>query len=160
MSVWLKWMVLVGMVVSVAVVEAGGDKGKGVRVSFHMETEATDNPKMIFPHEMFGKQRFFRRLPEVSLKDLVAFSPFPAEDQGSYGVMFQLKEPARRRLAAITAVSIGKWMVCQGFGRIVDGVMVDGPVDDGAIVIWAGLSLEEIKELDKVMPRIGEKKKR
>ena len=139
---------------------AGGDKGKAARVSFHIETEGTDNPKMIFPHEMFGKQRFFRRIPDVSSKDLVAFSPFPSEDQASYGAIFQIKDTARRRLAAVTADNIGKWMVCQAFGRIVDGVLVDEPVDDGAIVIWAGLSLEEIKELDKAMPRIGEKKER
>ena len=139
---------------------AGGNKGKATRISFHIETVATDNPKMIFPHEIFGKQRFFRRIPEISSKDLVAFSPFPAEDQASYGAIFQLKDAARRRLAAVTADNLGKWLVCGAFGRIVDGVLVDEPVDDGAIVIWRGLSLEEIKLLDKAMPRIGEKKKR
>lgn len=138
---------------------AGGDK-KTAQVSFHIETEGTDNPKMIFPHQVMGEQRFFRRIPEISSKDLVAFTPFPAEDQASYGVMFQLKDHARRRLAAVTSVNQGKWLVSQAFGRIVDGVLVDGPVDDGAIVIWKGLTIEEIRELDTVMPRIGEKKKR
>lgn len=139
---------------------AGGNKGKAARISFHIETEATDNPKMIFPHEMFGKQRFFRRVPEVSSSDLVSFNPFPAEDQASYGAVFQLKDTARRRLAAVTATNIGRWLVCQAFGRIVDGVLVDDPVNDGAIVIWQGLTLEEVMEIDKVMPRIGETKKR
>jgi hypothetical protein len=115
---------------------------------------------MIFPHDVFGKQRFFRRIPDISSKDLVAFSPFPAEDQASYGVMFQLKPSAQRRLAAVTAESIGKWLVCQAFGRIVDGVLVDEPISDGALVIWRGLSIEEIRELDEAMPRIGEKKKK
>lgn len=139
---------------------AGGSKGEPARISFHMETEGTDNPKMIFPHEVFGKQRFFRRIPDISSNDLVAFSPFPAEDQASYGAIFQLKGAAQRRLAALTADNIGRWFVCQAFGRIVDGVLVDEPVNDGAVVIWRGLTLEEIKELDKAMPRIGEKKKR
>lgn len=138
---------------------AGGNK-KAARVSFHIETEGTDNPKMIFPHEVFGKQRFFRRIPDISSRDLVAFSPFPSEDQASYGAMFQLKDAARRRLAAVTADNIGRWLVCQAFGRIVDGVLVDEPIDDGAVVIWRGLSLEEIQELDKAMPRIGGKKER
>lgn len=138
---------------------AGGEK-KVAQISFHIETEATDNPKMIFPFEVMGQQRFFRRIPEISSKDLVAFTPFPSEDQASYGAMFQLKDNARRRLAAITAISRGKWLVCQAFGRIVDGVLVDEPVNDGAIVIWKGLTLEEIRELDTVIPRIGEKKKR
>jgi hypothetical protein len=115
---------------------------------------------MIFPYDVMGKQRFFRRLPEVSSRDFVAFSPFPAEDQASYGVMFQLKNNAQRRLASVTSVSTGKWLVCQAFGRIVDGVLVDEPVDDGAIVIWKGLSLEEIRLLDESLPRIGEKKKK
>ena len=139
---------------------AGGSKGKTARISFHMETEGTDNPKMIFPHEVFEKQRFFRRIPDISSKDLVAFSPFPADDQASYGAMFQLKGAAQRRLAAVTADNIGKWFVCMAFGRIVDGVLVDEPVNDGAIVIWRGLTLGEIKEIDKTMPRIGETEKR
>ena len=136
-----------------------GSKKKPARISFHIETEGTDNPKMIFPHEVFGKQRFFRRIPDISSKDLVAFSPFPADDQASYGAVFQLKGAAQRRLAAITADNIGKWFVCQAFGRVVDGVLVDEPINDGAVVIWRGLSLEEVKELDETMPRIGEKKK-
>ncbi len=138
---------------------AAGDKKQAAVISFHIETEATDNPKMIFPHEVFGRQRVFRRIPELSTKDFVAFSPFPAEDQASYGVVFQLKENARRRFAAITSISQGKWLVCQAFGRIVDGVMVDQAVDDGAVVVWKGLSLDEIHEMDKTIPRIGENKK-
>lgn len=135
-------------------------KKEVARVSFHIETEGTDNPKMIFPHEIFGNQRYFRRLPEVSSNDFMAYSPFPSEDQASYGAVFQLKDNSRRRLAAVTSVNIGKWLVCQAFGRIVDGVMIDEVVDDGVIVIWRGLSLEEVQELDKALPRIGEKKKK
>jgi hypothetical protein len=137
-----------------------GSKKKAVRISFHMETEGTDNPKMIFPYKITGKQRFFRRLPDISSKDLVAFSPFPADDQASYGAVFQLKNSAKRRLAAVTADNIGKWFVCKAFGRIVDGVLVDQPINDGAIVIWRGLTLAEIEEIDKAMPRVGEEKKK
>ena len=143
------------MLLGISAAWAGGDK-KPPQVSFHIETEATDNPKMIFPHQVMGEQRYFRRIPEISSKDLVAFTPFPADDQASYGAIFQLKNAARRRLAAVSSVNRGKWLVCQAFGRIVDGVVVDEPVDDGAIVIWKGLTLEEIRELDKAMPRVGE----
>ena len=158
MRLGTRWLVVLLMLVAVTA-WAGGEK-KAAQVSFHIETEGTDNPKMIFPSQVMGEQRFFRRTPEISSKDLVAFSPFPADDQASYGVLFQLKDNARTRLAAVTTNNQGKWLVCQAFGRIVDGVLVDKPVDDGALVIWSGLTLEEIRELDKVMPRIGEKKKR
>jgi hypothetical protein len=138
---------------------AGGNKGKKVDISFHIETEASDNPKMIFPYMVMGKQRFFRRIPEVSSIDFVAFSPFPADDQASYGVILRIKDNARRRLAAITQINSGKWLVCKAFGRIVDGVLVGDPVDDGVVVLWKGLSIEEIGLLDEALPRIGEKKK-
>lgn len=140
-------------------VMAGGNKGKKVDISFHIETEASDNPKMIFPHEVMGKQRFFRRIPEVSSNDFVAFTPFPADDQASYGVILQLKDNARRRLAAVTQISSGRWLVCKAFGRIVDGVLIEDTVDDGVVVVWKGLSIEEIGQLDESIPRIGEKKK-
>lgn len=135
---------------------AGGSKGKKVNVSFHLETEGTDNPKMIFPHAVSGKQRFFRRIPDISSKDLVAFTPFPANDQASYGVVFQLRDVARNRFAAVSTNSSGKWLVSQAFGRLVDAVLIDEPVTDGGIVIWQGLTLEEIKELDKALPRIAQ----
>lgn len=138
---------------------AGGEK-KAVQLSFHIEADPTDNPKMIFPFQVGGQQKVFRRMPEIGAKDLVAFSPFPAEDQASYGALFQIKDNARRRLAAVTAVNRGKWLISHAFGRIVDGVLIDGPVDDGAIVIWKGLTLEEIREIDTFIPRIGENKKR
>ncbi len=77
----------------------------------------------------------------------------------SYGAVFQLKGAAQRRLAAVTSTSIGKWLVCQAFGRIVDGVLIDAAINDGTIVIWQGLMLEEIKEIDETLPRIGGKER-
>jgi hypothetical protein len=137
---------------------AGGDK-KIAQISFHVETENNDNPKMIFPYQLMGKERYFRRMPEISSKDFVSFNPFPAEDQASYGVLIQLKESSGKRLTAVTTADQGKYMVCQAFGRVVDTVMIDQPVNDRVIVIWKGLTLDEIRELDKIMPRIGQEKK-
>lgn len=155
MNFFTRVMLCLLLFVSTGAALAGGNKGKKVNVSFHMETEGTDNPKMIVPHVIAGKQRFFRRIPEVSSKDFVAFTPFPAEDQASYGVVFQMKDVSRNRFAAVTTNNSGRWLICQAFGRVVDAVLIDKPVNDGAIVIWSGLSLEEVRELDKALPRIG-----
>lgn len=140
-----------------SLVWAGGDK-KVPQVSFHVETEDSDNPKMIFPYEVLGKQRSFRRMPEISSKDFVGFTPFPADDQASYGMLIQLKDSSGKRLTAVTTANQGRMLVCQAFGRVVDAVMIDQPVNDRVIVVWKGLTLDEIRELDKTMPRIGEKK--
>ena len=116
-SVWfirgMKFVIQVFLIIWVlgqVTAYAGGDKD-AARFSFHMETDASDNPKMIFPHEISGERLFFRRVPEISSKDLIAFSPFPSDVQGSFGVVFQLKENAARRLAAVSSANQGKWLV-------------------------------------------------
>lgn len=139
---------------------AGGDKKQSVALSLHLETEGTDNPKMIFPQFVGGKQRFFRKMPEVSSRDFVAFSPFPSDDGMSYGVVFVLKEAAKRRYAAVTNMNTGRWLLAHVNGRVADAVLIDKAVEDGLVVVWKGISLEEIGEFDKAMPRVGEAKKK
>ena len=140
---------------------AGGKKDDASAVSFHLETEAGDNPKMIFQQPMpNGQARHFRRMPEISSKDLTAFSPFPADDGVSYGVMFKLKGNAQRRLNAVSTNNQGRWLLAMANGRAVDAVLIDKPVDDGFIVIWQGVTEQEIKQLDKALPRLGEDQKR
>ncbi len=139
---------------------AGGKKENKAAVSFHLETEASDNPKMIFGQLANGQTRYFRRLPEFSMKDIVSFSPFPSLVGQEYGVMFKLKESAANRLAAITNANQGRWMIAQLNGRVVDGVMIDKQVSDGFIVIWKGVTQGDLAILDEEMPRIGADKKK
>ncbi len=134
---------------------AGGKKETKASVTFHLETEGTDNPKMIFPQLANGQQRFFRRLPEVNLKDMVSFSPFPSDVGEDYGIVFRMKGSATNRLAAITAANQGRWMISQVNGRVVDGVMIDKQISDGFVVIWKGVTLADISVLDEELPRIG-----
>ena len=154
-------MLVVGLMVMLApTANAAGDKGDGVRISFHMETEATDNPKMIFPYQVMGKRKFFRRIPEISKKDYASFIPFPADDKVSFGVVLQLRPAAARRISAITNANRQKWFLANAFGRVADVVFIDEPVTDGQLVIWKGLTLVEINKLDLFLPRKGEKKPR
>jgi len=124
-------------------------------ISFHIETDANDNPKMIFPQLANGQQRYFRRIPEVSTKDIESFSPFPSEVGGDYGIVFKLKGHAAKRLSAITSANQGKWLIAQLNGRVVDGVYIDKQIDDGNIVIWKGATIADVNILDEDLPRIG-----
>lgn len=139
---------------------AGGKKEEKSSVTFHLETEATDNPKMIFPQLANGQTRYFRRLPEISLKDIALFSPFPSTAGDDYGLVFRLKPSAANRLAAITGANIGRWMIAQINGRVVDGVMIDQQINDGVIVIWKGVTLADVELLDKELKRPGADKKK
>lgn len=139
---------------------ASGKKEDKASVTFHMETEPTDNPKMIFPQLANGKQRFFRRLPEFATKDVLTFNPFPSEIAGDYGIVLKLKGSAANRLAAISNANQGRWMIAQVNGRVVDGVFLDRQIDDGVLVIWKGVTLADITLLDSALPRAGAKGKK
>ncbi len=140
--------------------EAGGKKKSMPDIAFHMETSSQDNPKMIFPQTAAGRERYFRRLPEVIRRDLAAFTPFPARNGVGYGILIQLKPGANTRLTAVTADNVGRYLLARVNGRFVDAVLIDQAISDGKLVIWSGVELEEIHGLDKNIPRIGEKKPR
>lgn len=135
---------------------AGGKADNKASITVHLETENSENPKMIFQQEIGGRTRYFRRMPDFSTKDIVSFSPFPSEGGGDFGVVFKLKEHVARRLAAITSSNQGRWLVISANGRPVDGVLVDKQIDDGIIVAWKGINLSDIEVFDKSLPRIGQ----
>lgn len=139
---------------------AGGKKGDATGISFHLQADPTDNPKMIFAQMTNGQQLVYRRSPEISTKDIAAFNPFPSQDGEGYGALLQLKPSAKNRFAAITNASVNRWMVAMVNGRVVDAVIIDKQVDDGHVVIWKGIGQAEIDAFDAMVPRIGEKKPR
>ncbi len=139
---------------------AGGKKENKLSVTFHLEADATDDPKMIAPQMANGKKRFFYRLPEISTKDIIAFSPFPADVGEGYGVVFRVKGNVANRLSALTNANVGRFMISQINGRVLDGFMIDKQVNDGCVVIWKGVTLAEVGMLDAEMPRFGAKEKK
>ena len=139
---------------------AGGKKGDKAGISFHIQADPTDNPKMIFEQRTNGQMLVFRRNPEIMTKDIIAFNPFPSQDGEGYGALLQLKPSAKNRFAAISNAGVNRWMVAMVNGRVVDAVIIDKQVDDGYLVIWKGIGQAEIEAFDAMVPRIGEKKPR
>lgn len=140
---------------------AGGKADEDAVISFHLETEEGENPKMVFPVQAGGKTRYFRRVPEIGTRDIAAFRPFPGDDDANtYGILFQLKGISSRRLSSFSNANQGKMLLATANGRPVDMVKIDEPVDDGFIVIWKGITEAEIRLYDKSWPRIGESKKK
>lgn len=149
-------VLLLAIIALIPCVHAAGKRDDKASVSFHLETDAGDNPKMIFQQvQANGQTRYFRRMPEISTKDVFSFSPFPADD-GSYGLVFRLKPNAARRLSALTSANQGRWLSSMINGRMVDGVLIDQQVDDGMAVIWKGATRADIALFDAQFPRIGQ----
>jgi len=140
--------------------QAGGKKGEDSGISFHLQGDSSDNPKMIFEQFNAGRKMVFRRNPEFMTKDIAAFNPFPSQDGEGFGAVLQLKPAARNRLAAVTNANTNRWMLAVVNGRRVDAVVIDKEVTDGYLVIWKGIGAAEIEAFDKTVPRIGEAKPR
>jgi hypothetical protein len=156
MNLRLATLLLALFLIPGTAVFASGKKGTKASVTLHIETEGTDNPKMIFPYIVAGQQRFFRRMPEIMTNDIEAFSPFPAEGGGdNYGVVFKLTNRAAKRFSAVTTANQGRWMFAMVNGRAVDVLLIDKPVNDGIIVAWKGITLADTTTLDDAKPRIG-----
>jgi hypothetical protein len=139
---------------------AGGKKNDKASVTFHTETDATDNPKMIFAQVVGGQTRYFRRMPELSLKDMVSFNPFPSEQAETFGLVFKLKSHAVNRFAAVTTANQGRWLISQVDGHAVDAILIDRQVNDGFIVIWKGVTLADVAILDAELPRTNPENKK
>lgn len=157
MQLWIVALTAMMVMAFAPAATAGGKKQPKLSVTFHMETEATDNPKMIFPQMTNNQRRFFRRVPEIGTRDIVSYNPFPSEfGDGDFGAVFQLKGNVAGRLAAITNANQGRWMISQVNGRVVDGVMIDRQISDGKLVIWKGLTLADVALLDEELGRTGD----
>jgi hypothetical protein len=135
--------------------QAGGKKGEDSGISFHMQGDPSDNPKMIFQQLNAGQQMVFRRVPDFTTKDIAAFNPFPSQDGQGFGAVLQLKPSAKNRLFAVTNANVNRWMLAVVNGRKVDAVLIDKGVEDGYLVIWKGIGAAEIEAFDKQVPRIG-----
>ena len=135
---------------------ANGKKTPPASITFHVEGSSQEGAKFVRKVKTIAGERYFRKVPEVSTSDIVAFSPFPAEDKTTYGIVFQLSKRASTRLNAATNMNNGKLLIAIVNGQAVGVVKIDAPVTDGKLVIWNGIKDHEIKLYDQLAPRIGE----
>ena len=135
-----------------------GPRPKKNRLTFHIEGDISDGPKMIFPLQMGNKKRFFQKTPVTFTKELTSLKHFRTED-GTFGATFTFDKAARSRIAAFTTQNQDKWLVAMLNGRAVDGVYIDAPVNDGRLVIWQGIKQVEIIRFEYALPLTGENQK-
>ena len=128
---------------------AGSKKGKA-QISFHLQAERGDAPKMVYPLMIGGKQMPFKRMPEIQTNDIAGFKAFPSKKmEGVYDIVVQLKPNAAKRLQMITNANRGRHMAGQLNGRAGEGMMINDTVKDGKLVIWGVANAEDLKTLAK-----------
>jgi hypothetical protein len=130
----------------------------GGRASFNLRLEVQgdefEGPRMVRPELVGEKELWFRVVPVITSSNVKSFTPFTA-DNGSYGVALKVDEDGWKNIREIGSTSVGKLLRTRVNGRTVQMMRVDAPkVDDYTVIIWRGLTEENLKEMRKVFKEI------
>ena len=121
----MKQFVILFALITPTLVFAGGKKTPPASLSFHIEGSAQEGPKFVRKVKTLAGEKHFRKSPEISTRDIIAFSPFPAEDKNTYGLILQLNKIAKRRLFTSTSTNRGKLLLTLMNGQAMGVVRVD-----------------------------------
>ncbi|MGA0899331.1 MAG: hypothetical protein ACO3SO_02870 [Luteolibacter sp.] len=132
-----------------AVHAAGSKKGKA-QVSFHLQADLGDSPKMVYPMMVSGKRMNFKRMPEIQTTDVAGYRALPSKKhEGIYDIVLLLKPHASKRLQNITNINRGLYMASQLNGRTGEAMLIDAQINDGSLVIWGVANAEDLQTLAK-----------
>jgi hypothetical protein len=129
-------------------------KSKGPFIGMHPEGDEHEGPRMVRPDIVAGEKKYFRISPEVSGRHFGAYSAFMADD-GSFGVALQLKEEGARALQVMCSNYQGKLARIIVNGRPVETLRLNQPPADGRVIVWSGLTRQDLELFDKSMKRVG-----
>lgn len=156
---WRRHVAALGSVLALSLMCLGaGKQYKLYVVTFHLEGDENDNPKMVTPVKLGQEHRqyYFSKIPAFTDKDIKWFYPFTAADGVSFGAAFRLKDHAAVELKGITLTHQGKLLGLRCSDAPLQAVLIDRPVEDGVVVIWSGLQQRHLQEFRKRFPHVDE----
>ncbi len=139
---------------------SGSRKSKTL-VSFHIEAEREEaeidpGGKFILPLTLGNPPTtyFFQKVPELTNKQVEGFYAFPSRTGEGFGAAFKLDTQGRNRLQSVTALNSGKRLLTTVNTRPVNFVVIDRAISHGYIVVWSGLTAQDIVAFRESMPEI------
>jgi hypothetical protein len=105
-----------------------------------------------------GKNIAIQKLPSITEHDVMAFSPYPAQN-GTFGALFQLDEHGRVVLDTMSVERRGGFLFVFLNGRMITELQIDKRVSDGKIYIPSGLNAADIELMKKQWRLIGQGKR-
>jgi len=108
--------------------------------------------------QLSGKDVAIEKMPWISERDVVAFSPYPARD-GTYGALLQLDDHGRVVLDTLSVERRGSFLFVFVNGHPVTELEVDKRVSDGKIYIPSGLTAGDIESMKRDWHLIGQRKR-
>jgi len=105
-----------------------------------------------------GRDIAIQKLPWITEHDVMAFSPYPAQD-GTFGALFQLDEHARVILDTLSVDRRGGFLFIFINGRMITELQIDKRVSDGKIYIPSGLTATDVGVMKKQWRLLGQRKR-
>lgn len=131
-----------------------GSQGPFAQVTFHTQTPLGESDNTIFPYRFKnGKVIHMRRVPDYVLSNVVSYQPFLSEKKTSYGGIFNLNDVGKKRLLHFSTQNQGLYMISIINGKVGEPVVIDRPISDGQLVVWDGLTQQDLQRLDTEIPR-------
>ncbi len=124
-------------------------------IAFMIEGGEIEGPRVVQPVPLGTEKIWVRKLPLLTQKNIKAFYPFAADD-GTMGVALRVDESGWRNVREAGSLDLGKRLLVMVNGRVVQTLKVDNPKkDDKIVVIWRGLTQQEVAVLRKAYPEIA-----
>src|SRR5947209_14840445 len=108
--------------------------------------------------QLSRKDVAIEKMPWISERDVIAFSPYPARD-GTYGALIQLDEHGRVVLDTLSVERRGGFLFVFINGRFITQLEIDKRVSDGRIYIPSGLTAADIGLMKKDWRLIDQQKR-
>ena len=134
-------------------VDAAGRKKGEFFLSFHVEGDKSEGKRRVSDDTINGRTIYFRRTPVITHRHLNGYWPFLADD-GSWGAAFRLTGTGQRRMNTVGLTERGRLMRVVVNMRLIDVLNIDKAPDDGMIIVWKGLTEDDLKKLEKQMPQL------
>jgi hypothetical protein len=130
--------------------------------TFRLHAQANPRDTEVFATsvraQVSGKNVAIEKMPWISERDVIAFSPYPATN-GTYGALLQLDEHGRVVLDTLSVERRGSLLFVFINGRPITELEIDKRVSDGKIYIPSGLTSADIKLMKKDWHMIGQRKR-
>ena len=105
-----------------------------------------------------GKEVAIEKLSWITEHDVMAFSPYPAQD-GTFGALFQLDDHGRVVLDTLSVERRGGFLFVFINGRMITELQIDKRVSNGRIYVPSGLTAADIELMKKQWRLPGQPKR-
>jgi len=153
-----RWLAITLILLPAFLSIGAGKKSKPIIVSFHLEAAQENGPKFSFPVKLGseGRQYYFNRTPEFTEKDVAYYYPFNSKNGTTFGVGFKLTPKASEELKGLVINHQGKLLGVRVAPTHQSAVILDRPDTPGVIVVWEGLTQNDLKAIGTIIPHAEE----